>query len=207
MAMVRLCAAQSLPPPEDAARLLRDGAPSSSRQTVPKEPRAEPPRPAPTVNIAPAPAHGLNTFEDLIALVARENIVELELALDRMKVTRFSPMGELAYVAAPEHPRDLVRHLKAFLEEHTQIEWRVRAADAPSAPVESLADRRKREEARALEELKRQPFVAEALKHFPNAEIADVRQPQDETSGGDVVQMPSQTKTAPSPARKKEADR
>ncbi len=204
MAMVRLCAAQSLPPPEDAARLLRDGAPSSSRAPAPKEPRAEQPRPTPTVNAAPAPTHGLNTFEDLIALVARERVVELELALDRMKVTRFSSLGELAFVSAPDHPRDLVRHLKAFLEEHTQIEWRVRAADAPTAPVESLAERRKREEARALEELKRQPFVAEALKHFPNAEIADVRQPQDETSGGDVVQMPSQNKIAPSPARKKE---
>jgi DNA polymerase-3 subunit gamma/tau len=131
----------------------------------------------------------------------------LELALDRMKVTRFSPLGELAFVSTPEHPRDLVRHLKAFLEEHTQIEWRVRAADAPTAPVESLAERRKREEARALDELKRQPFVAEALKHFPNAEIADVRQPQDESGGGAVVQMPSQNKAAPSPARKKEADR
>jgi hypothetical protein len=49
--------------------------------------------------------------------------------------------------------------------------------------------------------------VAEALKHFPNAEIADVRQPQDESGGGAVVQMPSQNKAAPSPARKKEADR
>jgi len=207
MAMVRLCAAQSLPPPEDAARLLRDGAPSSSRAATAKEPRAEPPRPTSTVNAAPAPSHGLDKFEDLIALVARERVVELELALDRMKVTRFSPLGELAFVSTSEHPRDLVRHLKAFLEEHTQIEWRVRAADAPTAPVESLAERRKREEARALDELKRQPFVAEALKHFPNAEIADVRQPQDESSGGDVVQMPPQNKTAPSPARKKEADR
>jgi hypothetical protein len=54
---------------------------------------------------------------------------------------------------------------------------------------------------------KHQPFIAEALKHFPGAEIAAVRQPQEESSGGDVVQMPSQNKAAPSPARKKEADR
>ncbi len=76
----------------------------------------------------------------------------------------------------------------------------------PAAPVESLAERRKREERRALEELKRHPFVAEALKHFPGAEIAAVREPAAE-GGGAVLAMPQKPKPAPGPARKKEADR
>jgi len=99
-----------------------------------------------------------------------------------------------------------VRTLKAILEEHTDIEWRIRSTMESAAPVESLAERRKREEARALDELKRQPFVAEALKHFPEAEIAVVRQPIEENSGGDVAQFPQKPTPAPSPARKKEAD-
>jgi DNA polymerase-3 subunit gamma/tau len=130
-------------------------------------------------------------------------MVELEIALDRMKVTHFSPLGELEYVAASDHPRDMVRTLKALLEEHSEIEWRIRPSGEAPAPIESLADRRKREEARALEELKRQPFVAEALKHFPGAVIADVREPPAE-GGGDVVPMPQQKAPAPHPARKKE---
>ena len=113
--------------------------------------------------------------------------------------------GEIIFIAHPDQPRDLVRQLKAFLEERTPYEWSIRATNESVTPVESLSERRKREEAKALEELKRQPFVAEALKHFPGAEIAKVTNPVDE-NGADVVPMPQQT-SAPSPARKKEAEK
>ncbi len=206
MAMVRICAAQSLPPPEEAARLLRDGPPASSRPSAP--PSREPPRDTPTVNKAPpAPTHRLQTFEDFLRAVSDARMIELEILLDRLKVVQYSPAGDLVFVAAPDQPRDIIRQIKDFLEEVTEIEWRVRGVESTNASVESLAERRLRERQRAMEELKRQPFIAEALKHFPGAEITAVRQPQEEASGGDVVQMPSQNKTAPSPARKKEADR
>jgi DNA polymerase III subunit gamma/tau len=228
MAMVRLCAAQKLPPPEDAARLLRDGhiteSPAASR-------RAEVIQDGPNAWAAGALAGtddrkrsdigGLSnedagggaggpyfpTFEAVTAAVAEERDIELELALDRMKVVHFSPQGEIVFVASVEQPRDLVRRLKAFLEEKTPHEWRIRSTEEASAPVESLAERRKREDARALEELKRQPFVAEALRAFPGAEIAAVREPQPE-GGGDVVAMPpQQTRPPPQNGRRQEADR
>jgi DNA polymerase III subunit gamma/tau len=219
MAMVRLCAAQSLPPPEDAARLLRDG-PGSWTAGVSPAGSAPAPQKSPTVNVAPpqsktagetpavqaAPATPFQNFEDVIRAVAEERDIDLELTLERMKVTRFSPMGEIVFVANAEQPRDLVRQLKAFLEERTPFEWTIRATNEAPAPVESLAERRKREEARALDELKRQPFVAEALKHFPDAEIAAVREPVEDTGGADVVPMPQQKSGAPTPARKKEAE-
>ncbi|QGZ94418.1 DNA polymerase III subunit gamma/tau [Terricaulis silvestris] len=226
MAMVRLCAAQSLPPPEEAARLLRDGAswtagvsPAGSAPSAQKSPtvNAAPAQPVanktagetPAVQAQP-PAHTVDspfqTFEDVTKAVAEERDIELELALERLKVTRFSPAGEVVYIAHPDQPRDLVRQLKAFLEERTPFEWTIRSTTESTAPIESLADRRKREEARALEELKRQPFVAEALKHFPGAEIAKVTQPV-EDGGGDVAPFPQRDAPAPSPARKKEADR
>jgi DNA polymerase-3 subunit gamma/tau len=223
MAMVRLCAAQTLPPPEDAARMLRDG-PSSSvhgggRERSEREGDAHAPlsQSASRPDSSPAsggaqdaaPAHDtpFKTFEDVTAAVAEERDIELELALDRMKVTRFSPHGEIVYIPAPDQPRDLVRQLKAFLEERTPFEWTIRAANEAAAPVESLAERRRREEARALEELKRQPFVAEALKHFPKAEVAAVRTPTEENGGGDVAPFPQKQNTPSEPARKKEADR
>jgi hypothetical protein len=149
------------------------------------------------------PIHQLHTFADAVRFISSQRMVELELALERMKVLHYSPNGELVYIASEELPRDLVRTLKPLLEEETGIEWRIRAS-AEIAPVESLSERRKREEARALEELKRQPFIAEALKHFPNSEIVAVRQPVDE-AGADVVPMP-QPKAAPAHARKKEAE-
>ncbi|WP_395644637.1 DNA polymerase III subunit gamma/tau [Terricaulis sp.] len=224
MALVRLCAAQSLPPPEDAARMLRGEAPTWSAGASPASPDA--PGKGATVNQAPPPArskkagetppvqeappghtHPFKVFKDVLNAVAEERDIELEIVLERMKVTHFSPNGDLIFMATPDQPRDLVRHLKAFLEERSDIEWRVRPTSETAAPVESLADARRREEQRQLDEIKRQPFVAEALKHFPNAEIAAVREPVEEAGPADVVPMPQQKPGAPSPARKKEADR
>ncbi len=300
MAMVRLCAAQSLPPPEEAARLLREGAPTPKDATGAKPasqsgPTAtrRPPRKHPTPGLAyvqinmvetianlaateaglehlvaplermqtlyfcpkhavlefraasdqppnfaqaivdllwndtgvdwhvralgpeekpsgcalaPPQAPALQSFEDVTRAVAEERDIDLELALERLKVLRFSPDGLIVFVAAPEQPRDLVRRLKAFLEERTPFEWTIRATDEAPAPVESLAERRKREEKRALDELKRQPFIAEALKHFPNAEIASVRSPVDE-AGGAVARFPQKPSGTPPSPRKKESDR
>ncbi|MEZ5995015.1 MAG: DNA polymerase III subunit gamma/tau [Hyphomonadaceae bacterium] len=201
MAMVRLCAAQSLPPPEDAARMLREGAGPAHTPSA-----QAPPRGGTGGGPAASADTPFRTFEDITARVAQERDVELEVALDRLRVIKFSPHGELVFAPSPDHPRDLVRRLKAFLEEHTPFEWNVSAA-APAAPVESLAEKRKRESARALEELKRHPFVAEALKAFPRAEIARVTHPADENAGGgDVVALPSPGAPA-APARKKEVDR
>jgi DNA polymerase-3 subunit gamma/tau len=228
MALVRLCAAQSLPPPEEAARMLRGGSVSSpvnggsgsrearddggagrplsqaSADSSPASGGAKERAPAPEEPLPDPSTARFQTFDDVIAFVASERDIEFELTLERLKVTRFSPTGDLVFVGAPDQPRDLVRRLKAILEEHTPYEWRIQSTDTPSAPVESLAERRKREEQRALDELKRQPFVAEALKHFPGAEIVAVREPQDENPGSaDVVPMPQQ-KTPAAHARKKE---
>jgi len=100
------------------------------------------------------------------------------------------------FVANESQPRDLVRQLKAFLEERTPFEWTIRASNEVVAPVESIAERRRREDERKLEELKRQPFVAE---------IVAVRDPP-EDKPGDVVLMPQQKSPAASP-RKKEAEK
>ncbi len=222
MAMVRLCAAQSLPPPEEAARLLRDGPSSWSAGAPPSETKggskdatvntAPPQKPAdepPAAQEEPAPSPtGISSFDDVLKLVAAERDIELEITLEGLKVTRFNPNGEIIFIATPEQPRDLVRRLKSFLEEQTPFEWTIRAVDeTPVAPIESITERRRREDARKLEELKRQPFVAEALKHFPDAQITAVRMPVEEPPAGDVVQMPQSKPGAPQTTRKKEADR
>jgi len=224
MAMVRLCAAQSLPPPEDAARMLRDGpswtagaspagappAPDKNApmNAAPASTKAAGETPALQEKSAPPPETPFATFDEVMERIKFENDVELEVALDRLKVVRFAPQGELVFVASPDHPRDMVRRLKSFLEEHTPFEWTIRSTGEVAAPVESLADKRRREHERQMDELKKHPFVAEALRHFPGAEIAKVTNPVDESAqGGDVVPMPAAPNAPASPARKKEADR
>ena len=189
MAMVRLCAAQSLPPPEEAARLLRDagkfsdsGPPASSRQDAgaPQGPK-------------------LKSFEDIVALVDAEKRITLQLDLERyMRVTSFA-QGEIRFAHEPEMPADLPRRLTEFLREFADEEWRARPdQNAPAAPVESLAERRKREEQREIDEISRHPFVAEALKHFPGAKVVSIG--KDEPNGpADIVHMPAQ---APAPLNK-----
>ena len=216
MAMVRLCAAQALPPPEDAARMLRDGAPSEAlapgRQNTSKQDARAPMNAAPALEaggeapVAQQDDAPFRSFEDVTAAVAKERDIELELALERMKVVRLSAHGEIVDGQEAEQARDLVSRLKSFLEEHTPFEWTIRASNETPAAVESIAERRRKEDERKLGELKRQPFVAEALRAFPGAEIVDVRHPVDESAaGGDVVPMPKQN-AAPSSARKKEAE-
>ena len=180
MAMVRLCAAQGLPPPEDAARMLRGGGTASVAAGKPAE--AAPAQTGPV---------NLQTFEDVVALVAEERDIDLEVALERhMRVTRFAS-GEIVFAPAPDMPADLPRRLMRMLRDATGSDWRVRADEAaPPAPIESLAERRDRERQRDLDEIARQPFVAEAMKHFPGAKIVAVRAPEDEAAkDADIVAL------------------
>jgi DNA polymerase-3 subunit gamma/tau len=192
MAMVRLCAAQSLPPPEDAARLLRDGAPAAGA--------------ASSMEASGGAGPKLAAFEDVVAMAAARRDIELEIALDRVRVIRFGH-GEIVYAPAPDSPHDLGRQITEMLREETGEEWRVRVETTPAAPVESLADRRKREAEREMDVIRSEPFVAEALKHFPGATITAVRAPQDNEAGGEIAQFPAKREAPDAPARKKEADR
>ncbi|GAM98657.1 DNA polymerase III subunits gamma and tau [alpha proteobacterium U9-1i] len=199
MAMVRLCAAQGLPPPEDAARLLRDGGAVSRSAGVPAsvERTGSGLQNAATAQQAvagetPAVQEGvtLRGFDDVVALVESERQIDLQIAIERhMRVTRFAT-GEIVFTPSPDMPVDVPKRLMTILRDATGEDWRVRPDElAPIRQIESLAERRKRDEAKALDELKRHPFVAEALKHFPNAEISEVRQPQEENTGADVVPL------------------
>ena len=76
-------------------------------------------------------------------------------------------------------PGDLAAKLGRTLKELTGEHWDVRAEHGKG--VESLASRRAREQAATLEELKRYPFIADALAAFPGAQIVEVRDPPKET--------------------------
>ena len=179
MAMVRLCAAAGLPPPEEAARLLREGgAPASSRQAPPKEGRQD----------AGGPTPLLNSFEDVVALIAEKRAVELEIDVERYVRLASFEQGRISFAPVAGAPKDLALRLARALKDWTDEIWDVRA-DGKS-DVESLAERRAREREAMLDEVRKHPLVAEALKSFPGAEIVDVRDaPQ--TEPGEVINMPT----------------
>ncbi len=188
MAMVRLCAAQQLPPPEEAARLLREGAGASAGSAA-RAPSGGGPSPGATINQAPEP-HGpqLNSFEDVVALVAATRDIDLEVSLEKyVRLTRFKP-GEIVFQAVSGMPEDLPRRLILAIREATGETWTVRPDG--SAGVESLLERRKKEEQRARDELARHPFVAEALKSFPGAQIIGVKDAQEPRPAAEVTPLP-----------------
>jgi DNA polymerase-3 subunit gamma/tau len=174
MAAVRLSAAAGLPPPEDAAKMLApSGPPASSRQAPGRQDAGAP--------VAGAPAASIASFEDIVALIAENRDVDLEIAVERyVQLSEFAP-GRIVFAPAPGAPADLAARLQRALSEWTEQSWDVRADGASG--VESLAARRERERAATLEDLKRHPFVAEALKAFPGAEIVEVRDPPKPQSG------------------------
>ncbi|MGE0044435.1 MAG: DNA polymerase III subunit gamma/tau [Hyphomonadaceae bacterium] len=166
MAMVRLCAAASLPPPEEAARMLRDGGPPASGRQSSAESRQDVGGPK------------LRSFEDVVAFVASFRDIDLEVAMERyVRLKSFAP-GEIVFEPAPNMPEELPRRIARFLTEETGERWVVRA-DAVEG-IESLAERRLKEQAKTLDELKRHPYVAEALAAFPGAEIKAVRKTGEE---------------------------
>ncbi|MBL8548646.1 MAG: DNA polymerase III subunit gamma/tau [Hyphomonadaceae bacterium] len=181
MAMVRLCAAAGLPPPEEAARLMREGGggpPASSRQAEGRHDAGGP---------------RLQAFPDLLSLLEEQRDIDLLVALEKyVRLKSFRP-GEMIFQGAPGMPPELPRRIQRLLKDVTGELWVVRA-DADSG-VESLAERRALEQAKALDELKRHPYVAEALRAFPGAEITGVRRADDENEGapaGAVVPMKRQ---------------
>jgi DNA polymerase III subunit gamma/tau len=176
MAVLRLTAAANLPPPEEAARMLRATAPAASAAAA----ESAGARPAGSV---------LNSFESVVAVLGEHRLVDLQIDAERYAlVSDFAP-GRIVFVPAAGAPLDLAVKLSRALKELTGQTWDVRAEAAAPAAVESLAERRARERQNELDALKRHPFIADALKAFPDADIVEVREAAKKEAGGEVVDM------------------
>jgi DNA polymerase III subunit gamma/tau len=174
MALVRLCAAATIPPPEEIARMLKTGTASlpARAEGGPEGPRS------------PADAPKLSSFDDVLALIDAARDIDLQIAVERfVRLVAFAP-GRILFEPAPGMPEHLPSRLAKKLADWTGEVWDVRA-DA-SGGVESFAETRARARAEALDELKRHPFVADALAAFPGAQIKDWRKPEPEEPGAVV---------------------
>lgn len=198
MTMIRLCAAASLPPPEDAARLLREGPTTTPQASGTGE------------TSAPGGVQ-LRRFEDLLAFAARERRVDLELDLERhVRLISFTP-GRMVFQPGPEMPQEFPNRLMRLFKELTGDTWTVETRTEAPAQVESLAERRRREEERERAALLAHPFVAEALKAFPGASLVKTTKPEptgQTPAAGAVVPLarpdatPQASSTRPPKARK-----
>ncbi len=180
MALIRLCYAADLPGPEEALKALRDGTPvgggpgggvamgggSSGGAVSAQAPMT---MAAPGAQAMPV----LASFDDVMALIAARRDIGLRLDVEQyVRPISFRP-GALTFEAAPGAPGNLAGRLVRFLKEHTGQPWLVAAEGGGGA--ESMLERQKREEREALEQIKKDPFVASVLSAFPGAEIVEIR--------------------------------
>jgi DNA polymerase-3 subunit gamma/tau len=182
MALIRLCYAADLPGPEEALKALRDGAPlggggpgggvsmgGGSGGGATSAAHSPMTMAAPGAQAMPVVA----SFDDVMALIAARRDIGLRLDVEQyVRPISFRP-GAITFEAAPGAPGNLAGRLVRFLKEHTGQPWLVAAEGGGGA--ESLMERQKREEREALEQIKKDPFVASVLSAFPGAEIVEIR--------------------------------
>jgi DNA polymerase-3 subunit gamma/tau len=131
---------------------------------------------APALRPEPPPAGetvALASFEEVVALAEarREGLLASQLR-QFVRLVRFEP-GALEFQPAPGAPRELAGQLKARLDAWTGQRWNVSVSAGEADP--SLAERDDAAARTLLDEVRRHPLVEAALKTFPQARIAAVR--------------------------------
>ncbi|HEX8666281.1 MAG TPA: DNA polymerase III subunit gamma/tau [Beijerinckiaceae bacterium] len=205
MALVRLCYAAELPPPDEALRLLKEGAPvaaaggaergmparsaapSSQGNAALAQPQSYP-QAAPAPRPEPAAGPRLRRFEDVVALAGERREIALKGALERdVRLVRFEE-GQIEFRPADGASRNLASDLTRFLEGATGRRWIVAVSSEPGAPT--LHEQRQALERERKSDAAGHPLVQAVLKGFPGAQIVDVRTRASEAPEGDADAPP-----------------
>ena len=217
MVLVRIAYAADLPTPDEALRMLKDGAPlpastpapaprpsgggggggggggSAALASVPRSESAPAPAPASAPRAEAAPGIRLARFEDLVALAAEKRDIVMKAALERdVRLVRFEE-GQLEIALAEGASRNLPNDISRALGEWTGRRWIVALSSQPGQPT-----LREQVEARASERRQgasEHPVVRSVLESFPGAKIVDVREraaaePEPFAGSGDFVADP-----------------
>jgi DNA polymerase III subunit gamma/tau len=197
MLLVRLAYASDLPTPDEALRMLKDGAGAASGAPAASSPRggggtsaalARPviatenasPRHAlqPVAAVSAAPAMRLDSFAALVALAGEKRDPLLVSALERdVRLVRFED-GLLEFNLAPNADAGIVQRVGKRLQEWTGRRWTVALSNEPGDPtIREVANAKQAE----LESLRHQnPVVQAVLAAFPGARVIPA-QPKVET--------------------------
>ncbi|GIU65903.1 DNA polymerase III subunit gamma/tau [Candidatus Phycosocius spiralis] len=190
MCLLRLCAALSLPPPEDLARLLQGqsvSTPAAPVQSNASSALPHTPESAATAatNMAPDPviepievaaqviaAFGPSSFEMALEMLEEAREIVLVTELERfVRLIGFKP-GELVIELLPNAPADLLKRTAEALTALTQSQWRV---ELGKGGRESIVERTKRLAQERLDAATAAPEIQAALEAFPGARIVEIR--------------------------------
>jgi DNA polymerase-3 subunit gamma/tau len=185
MLVIRMCYTAQLPSPADIIGELR-GVPTSradrkagahqkimtaTPQIVSAEARAD--RGEAGSGEEQSAARSFTSFEDIVAHAAELRDIKLKIALEeQVELVKFGP-GYLELHALEGAPKNLAPDLARKLQAWSGERWIVSLSDEKG--LAPLGVRKREEEARALEEIRKHPAVKNVMRHFPDAEIKSVR--------------------------------
>ncbi len=198
MAIIRLTHVADLPSPEDLIRKLRNtpqpdahaGAPPSQSPSgsgshpMAKSADAGVSAVAGGGTVAqaePAPNDALarfSRFERVVELIRANRDVQLLVAVeDTLRLVKYLP-GRIEFEMTEKTPKDLAARLTARLQSWTGVRWGVSVvSEGGGQTIAEVRDAHRIDlQGRALAH----PLVQEVMKHFPNAEIREVKSGQDE---------------------------
>ena len=184
MLVIRMCYTAHLPSPADIIGELK-GAPRPAAEGA-SEPRQRVTAGAPQAASVEASAtpnetgrdnqparRNFASFEDIVAYAGQLRDIKLKIALeDHVELVKFGP-GYLEIHALDKAQPNLAPELARKLQSWSGERWIVSLSDKRG--LAPLGERRRAEEAKALEEIRKHPAVKNVMHHFPDAEIKSVR--------------------------------
>ena len=185
MLVIRMCYTARLPSPADiigelggvpASRVDRNAEPHQrimppAPQTVSGEARAD--RGETSSGEELSATRSFTSFEDIVGHAAQLRDIKLKIALEeQVELVKFGP-GYLELHILDGAPRNLAPDLARKLQAWSGERWIVSLSEEQGLPP--LGVRRREDEARAVEEIRKHPAVKNVMHHFPDAEIKSVR--------------------------------
>jgi DNA polymerase-3 subunit gamma/tau len=122
-----------------------------------------------------AAPRAFSSFADILALAAEKRDIRLKADLERLVRPIRVSAGQFEMALEPQAPPGIANEIARKLEAWTSMRWMVSVArEGGEAPV---AQRQKENRASLFRMARTHPDIEAALRKFPGAEIADVREP------------------------------
>ncbi len=206
MAVIRLTHVADLPDPEQLLRRLSDGpGPSApAPQGRGPAPAGSAPHAAPRAQASSAPAgNGTATaralapevalaryasFPAVVELIRANRDVKLLLDVEaHIRLAHYAP-GRIEFEPTADAPRDLAATLAQRLQSWTGVRWGVSVVAEGGAPT--IAEERRAKDDAAKGKARENPLVKAVFAAFPNAEIIEVRSPEDVRAAAEAEALP-----------------
>ncbi|MCC6735734.1 MAG: DNA polymerase III subunit gamma/tau [Bauldia sp.] len=158
----------------EAPRMRAAAAPMrATSAAIASAPASAVPQPGRAVPAAATPASRPKTFEDIAALAARHRDVQMKHGIERnVRVIRFEPPN-IEIQLTPDAPAGFVTDLQKRLAEWTGERWIIAIGNGEAQPT--LFEQAKAAKAKAESDARNDPTVLAVMRHFPGAEIVDIR--------------------------------